>query len=148
VTLAARRRPLATAAAAAALAVLAAGCGETRSQSSSTTTTASGSDYAPPGRPAHPPRGPTVTVTETEFKLTPTGIRVASPGTLVIRIRNAGRIPHAFAIEGPGSKAAVSPIAPGHTAELPIELQPGRYRWFCPIDRHRAKGMRGQIVVG
>ena len=76
------RRPTQIAAVAAALALALAACGESRDESSTTdsskaTTTDSS---APPG----------VSVTETEYKLTPKDLSVPKTGKVTITVRNEG----------------------------------------------------------
>ncbi|MEA2353626.1 MAG: hypothetical protein QOJ14_2040, partial [Thermoleophilaceae bacterium] len=135
------QRPLRLAAAAAALGLVVAGCGESRKASSSTNT-------APAQSTTPKSAAPGVAVTEREFSLSPADLEVPKAGTIRISIRNAGGVEHALEVEGPHGESRAGPIAPGGSATLQVVLdKPGRYEWYCPIDGHRAKGMRGTIVV-
>ena len=139
-------RALAAGAALAAGLALAA-CGEDRTASTSTATTTP----PRPARPQPPPRPPTarVTVAETEYRLDPARIRVDRPATLEIVVRNRGRERHALDVEGPSGEARTRTLAPGESETLRVELdRPGRYRWYCPVDGHAARGMRGWVAVG
>ena len=128
--------------AAAALGLVVGGCGESRQQAASTATSAS-----PPPTAARPATAD-VTVTEREYSLTPPNLQARRTGTFTISARNAGGIPHALEIEGPGGTVKTGAIAPGQTAQLTIALsRPGRYRWYCPLADHRSRGMRGTVVV-
>jgi len=132
---------------AAALALVAAGCGETREQASSTTTSATPAPTTAPAAPTPEPAD--LSVTEREYSLSPSRLRVPKPGTFKVAIRNTGAIPHALEVEGPRGEVRTGAIGPGQTAQLQLELRkPGRYVWYCPIGDHRKRGMRGAVVVG
>ena len=129
-------------------ALAAGGCGEDRSEATSTTTTPAPAAPAPAlPAPAEPPPA-SVRLSETEYELDPAHIRVDRPATLVIRTRNAGREPHALAVAGRSVDARTRTLAPGQSEALRVELaKPGRYRWWCPVDGHARRGMRGTITV-
>ena len=126
---------------AAAVALALAGCGESRRESSSTATTA-----AAPAPPAAPKGDFSVTLRE--YSIAPQDLDVPKPGSFTLAIRNAGRVPHALEIEGRTGEVKTGAIAPGRTATLTVTLaQAGRYQWYCPIDGHRGRGMRGAVIV-
>jgi plastocyanin len=135
-------------AAALATAALAIGaCGEDRGASVSTMT-----DPPPPrpATPAQPPEAPPaeVTVELDEHRLEPARIRVDRPATLAIAVRNRGARRHALAVEAPAGEKRTRVLAPRERAMLTVELdEPGRYRWYCPVDGHARRGMRGTIEV-
>lgn len=90
----------------------------------------------------------TVSVMETDFLLTPTNITVAAPGVVKLKPTNNGKVVHALEVEGPGGEVKTRPIKPGKSATLKVDLsKPGSYTWYCPIDDHKAKGMKGTIRV-
>jgi uncharacterized cupredoxin-like copper-binding protein len=136
------RRPLTIAAAAAATAALAAaGCGG----KGATSTT-----RAPATQPttAAKTREAAFAVTEREYSLSPSRLEVPSTGEFTISVRNAGSVRHALEVEGPAGEVRTGPLGPGSTAQLKVKLtKPGRYEWYCPIDDHKGRGMRGTIVV-
>jgi plastocyanin len=139
----------ASAAAAIAAALALGGCGEDRSESTSTETTAA---PAPPEQPprAEPPEPPPaeVRVTEREYRLDPARIRVDRPATLEITVRNTGRRRHALDVEDGATGARTRTLEPGESQVLRVGLhEPGRYRWYCPVDGHARRGMRGSIDV-
>jgi plastocyanin len=111
-----------------------AGCGEKRS-SGTQTGAASG--------------GTSVSVSEKQYKLTPSIAKVSRAGAVTIQVQNTGSIPHALKIEAPGGggTASTSEIQPGKSATLTVRLKKGTYVWFCPIDGHRKLGMKGTIAV-
>jgi plastocyanin len=128
----------------AALGLAAGGCGESREEARSTSTSAPPA----PTTPA-PATNAEFTVTEREYSLSPSDLRVPKAGTFSLVVRNTGAIPHALEVEGPAGELKTGAIAPGKTARLEVALRkPGRYEWYCPIGDHRKRGMRGTVVVG
>ena len=137
------------AAALAAAALALAGCGEDRGGATSTDTTAAPvrPPPAPPPVAVEPPAAE-VELTETEYRLDPAKIRVDRPATLAIEVRNRGRGRHALRVEDGGTGARTRTLEPGAREVLRVELsKPGRYRWWCPVDGHAKRGMRGSIAV-
>jgi plastocyanin len=129
---------------AAALAI--AGCGS--SSSSSSSPPASSSNGAVPSGGSSGGGG-RVTLSETEFKITPAAPTVADTGTITITVKNSGAITHALAVQTPSGVVKTGPIPSGSTATLKVDAaKAGRYTFFCPIDHHRASGMQGVLVVG
>jgi len=91
----------------------------------------------------------TVTVHETEYKLTPNTISLAKPGTYAFKAVNEGTTTHSLAVDGDGVNAKGTDISPGHSSTLKVTLaKNGSYEIFCPIDGHKALGMKGTITVG
>ena len=122
------------------LAAAASGCGEKREAgtgtgSEGTATQASG------------PATGTVKVSETEYKLDPASPKVAKAGTISFEVSNDGSTEHALEIETPSGELQTKPIEPGKSTTLKADLKAGTYEWYCPIDGHKDKGMKGEIVV-
>jgi plastocyanin len=116
-----------------ALAVLLAGCG-----GGGGGTTAAGA-----------PAGSAIRVTETEYALAPGKITIPNAGTVVFDAVNAGKMPHALAIEGNGVDQKTATIDAGASAKLTVDLsKAGTYHLYCPIDGHRGLGMEATVVVG
>jgi len=104
-----------------------------------------GGDDAP--QPATP--GPeSIAVTETDFELDPSEARVTSGNGVSIEVTNAGRTVHALAIRTGNEVQSTETIEPGRTAALQVDLEPGRYTWYCPVGDHRRRGMSGTLTVG
>jgi plastocyanin len=85
---------------------------------------------------------------EKEWKISLTtlaGARVRSVkhGLIRFKVRNAGHLPHNFAI------ARKSTLVLNHAkrAVLNVVLKPGRYRYVCSVKGHAALGMQGVLVV-
>ena len=126
--------------AAAVLGLALAACGESRQNAGSTST-----GPMPPATAGNA----RLTVSEAEFSLAPAQARIARAGMVTITVRNRGTIQHALAVHGSSGEVRTAAIAPDGTAKLTVDLgTAGSYQWFCPLDGHRARGMRGTIVVG
>ena len=91
----------------------------------------------------------TVTVTLTEWKVELSPEKVPA-GSVVFAIRNEGKIPHGFEIEGGGIEKSVSNIPRGATGTLRATLKGGRYEAYCPVGRgsHKMLGMVTALEVG
>ena len=136
------RSPIVPLVLAASLALAAAGCGSSYSSGKSgggSTTSSAGSSAA----------AGTLTVSEKEFSLTPANPKVAKTGKVTITVKNDGTTTHALEVKGPKGEAKTSPLPPGQSKTLVVDFsKAGTYEWYCPIDGHKAMGMRGQVVVG
>jgi plastocyanin len=124
-----------------------AACGSDKNKSSSTSGTATDAATTHETTPSGPVVA-TQAVSETEFKLTPPNPTVAKAGLVEIKATNAGTIDHAIEVEGQGVEVKTNPITPGSSASLKVDLKPGTYEWYCPLDSHKQKGMKGEITVG
>ena len=91
----------------------------------------------------------TVTVHETEYKLNPNTISLAKPGTYAFNAVNDGTTAHALEVEGNGVEQKISEIDPGKSSTLKVTLpKKGTYEIYCPVDGHKALGMKGTGTVG
>lgn len=70
-----------------------------------------------------------------------------APGRIAFNVENGGKENHAFAIEGNGIETKTNELTRGDTASLEVDLKPGTYTIYCPVDGHRGKGMEKTIVV-
>jgi uncharacterized cupredoxin-like copper-binding protein len=82
-----------------------------------------------------------------------TEYEILSPDTLpagrqTFHIANAGKLKHNFAIEGNGvAEKLASDLTSGDTVDLGAELKPGTYVVYCPVDKHRGRGMQRAVTV-
>jgi plastocyanin len=91
----------------------------------------------------------TVSVHETEYKLSPNTISLAKPGTYVFKGVNDGTVAHALAVEGHGVDKDSADISPGSSGTLTVTLpKAGTYEIYCPVDGHKGLGMEGKITIG
>jgi uncharacterized cupredoxin-like copper-binding protein len=73
----------------------------------------------------------------------------AEPGKVTIRLKNpstSGK-PHAVEIEGKGVEKESAVAGPGERVSVTARLKRGRYEFYCPVDGHKAAGMKGTLVV-
>ncbi len=128
-----------------ALAVAGCGGGSKKSASSPASTPApdpTTTSAAPPAAAG----AASLTIGETEYKLTPSQGN-AKAGSVTITAKNSGAIVHSLEVQGNGVTQKTGNIQAGSSATLKVNLKPGTYQMFCPIDGHRALGMKGTIVV-
>ena len=70
----------------------------------------------------------------------------AKAGRVTFRFSNPSHTPHAFEIEGHGVEKETKTIT-GGTASVTATLKAGTYEFYCPVDGHRAAGMKGILTV-
>ncbi|MBE3590903.1 MAG: cupredoxin domain-containing protein [Firmicutes bacterium] len=99
-------------------------------------------------------KGETVDVDLYEFKIEIGGADVDKSGSLKLRagrvtfeVKNEGHVTHAFEVKGQGIDVKTKSLGPGESDELAVDLKPGRYEIWCPVDGHRDLGMLGVITV-
>jgi hypothetical protein len=69
-------------------------------------------------------------------------------GRQTFHIANAGKLTHNFAIEGNGvAQKLASDLPRGDAVELTADLKPGTYVVYCPVDKHRGRGMERTITA-
>ncbi len=82
-----------------------------------------------------------VTASEFKFKLTR---KVVRRGTVVFKVRNAGKVPHDFKINHKRTPL----LGPGHRATLRVVFKKrGKYRYLCTVSGHATLGMKGLLTV-
>jgi uncharacterized cupredoxin-like copper-binding protein len=108
------------------------------------TTTTQAATTTAPTTTAAKPHATKVQVSETEFKIT-TGLASFKAGEITFVAKNDGKIPHDLAVKETGDKT--KEIAPGGSAELKVNLKPGKYELYCTIPGHEAAGMKLTITV-
>jgi len=103
------------------------------------------------GNAAAQPSGPaaTVQVRESEFKIVPAPAALPAAGKVTFVVRNAGKIAHDLALQGPGvSASSKTPlINAGGSATLTVSLKAGTYTLYCTVPGHRAAGMVAKLLV-
>ncbi len=88
----------------------------------------------------------TVDVKLTEFKIEmPSSV---SAGATTFKVTNAGTETHGFEIEGNGIEKEIKPkLKKGNSGSLQLDLKPGAYKVYCPVDGHKMKGMSLELTV-
>jgi plastocyanin len=70
----------------------------------------------------------------------------AKAGDVTIDFSNSSGVPHAVAVQGNGVNKSGSTITSGSNT-LALNLKPGKYEFYCPVDGHRQAGMKGTLIV-
>jgi plastocyanin len=89
-----------------------------------------------------------VALTATEYKFDPADVTVDAAGKVTFTVTNDGQETHALEVEGDDVEEETDSIAAGDSGTLTVDLEPGEYELYCPIDGHREQGMEGKLVVG
>jgi uncharacterized cupredoxin-like copper-binding protein len=70
----------------------------------------------------------------------------AKAGKVTVVMDNPSQTPHAVEVEGNGVEQATKTLT-GGTAKMTVDLKPGKYEFYCPVDGHKAAGMKGTLTV-
>ena len=70
----------------------------------------------------------------------------APAGKVTFDFDNPSTTPHALEIEGNGVEAKTDVITESK-ASVGVELEPGEYKFYCPVGSHAAAGMEGTLTV-
>src|SRR3954449_9106308 len=135
---------------AAAVAVPIAGCGGGGDDSStSADTSAGGATQASTNvGGAAGGGGQTVDLTATDFKFDPSDPSVKA-GNVTFNLKNDGQTTHSLEIEDVNGEdqELEGDVSPGSSGTLAVNLKPGTYEFYCPVDSHKQMGMTGEITV-
>jgi plastocyanin len=71
----------------------------------------------------------------------------AKAGSVTITMDNPSSLPHAVAVEGNGVDKDGETVQKGGKSTITVDLKPGKYTFYCPVDGHRAAGMEGTLTV-
>jgi len=71
----------------------------------------------------------------------------AKGGKVTVVLDNPSSLPHAVEVEGNGVEEETDTIGKGETADVTVDLKPGEYEYYCPVDGHKAAGMEGTLTV-
>jgi uncharacterized cupredoxin-like copper-binding protein len=120
---------------AAALALAACGGGGKKSSSSSSSSSSGATSTASLSAPA-----------DGALKFDPSSL-TAKAGKVTIKFDNkSSSIPHGVTITGNGVNSSSS-VVTGSSTSVTVDLKPGKYTFFCPVDGHRDSGMVGTLTV-
>jgi mono/diheme cytochrome c family protein len=75
------------------------------------------------------------------------GAARAEAGPLTIRSPNESSVDHNIALEGNGVDATGPVVKDGGVSEIEVDVEPGRYTFFCSVPGHREGGMEGPLTV-
>ena len=91
----------------------------------------------------------TLTVTLSDFKITPAMLSAPAGSPLTIEVTNSGQSPHTFAVKAPDTTYDTGQIDAGKTAILSVPgLTTGSYETLCTVPGHEQLGMKGMLMIG
>ena len=86
---------------------------------------------------------------KTKLAFNKTTIRVTLPSDrkVTLVMANPSSFPHAIAVEGHGVDKKGQTVNKGGTSRVTATLKKGTYTFYCPVDGHKAAGMKGKLIV-
>jgi uncharacterized cupredoxin-like copper-binding protein len=92
--------------------------------------------------------GGTVDLTAADYKFDPSDPSVKA-GNVTFDLKNQGQTAHSLEIEDVNGedKELEGDVQPGSSGTLTVNLKPGTYEFYCPVDNHKEMGMTGEITV-
>lgn len=70
------------------------------------------------------------------------------PGTTTFQVTNAGTMEHNFEVESQDLEEKFDlNLKPGETKSLQVDLTPGKYTVYCPLENHKELGMQLDLTV-
>ncbi|HEX6177188.1 MAG TPA: hypothetical protein VF057_02425 [Thermoanaerobaculia bacterium] len=101
--------------------------------------------------PTIPPEGVGVATPDQHVQLIEYSIRMPQTlkaGRQSFHVTNDGKEIHNFEVEGNGVHQKLpSDLSRGSSAQMDVDLKPGTYTIYCPVDGHRQKGMELKVTV-
>jgi plastocyanin len=71
----------------------------------------------------------------------------AKAGKVTVKFNNPSSVPHAVEIEGNGVEEESETVTGSEAPPITVDLKPGTYEYYCPVDGHEAAGMKGTLTV-
>ena len=71
----------------------------------------------------------------------------AKAGKVTVVMDNPSSLPHAIEVEGKGQELKGDTVTKGGVSKVSGTLKPGTYDFYCPVDGHKAAGMKGELTV-
>jgi uncharacterized cupredoxin-like copper-binding protein len=123
------------------------GGGDNNDNSSSDTSESSNAATSGGGAAATGPGG-TVNLSATDYKFDPSDPTVKA-GAVTFVEKNEGQTAHSLEIEDVNGedKELEGTVSPGQSGTVKVNLAPGKYEFYCPVDDHKGMGMTGEITV-
>jgi uncharacterized cupredoxin-like copper-binding protein len=67
--------------------------------------------------------------------------------TLDLKLPSGLKAPHGIAVEGNGVDKDGPVVQAGSDSKITVDLKPGKYEFYCPVDSHKDLGMEGTLTV-
>jgi uncharacterized cupredoxin-like copper-binding protein len=132
----------------AAIAVPVVGCGGGDDNDNTSADTSEATQASTSGGAAATGAGGTVDLAASDFKFDPSDPTVKS-GNVTFTLENDGQTTHSLEIEdvNGSDQELEGDVSPGQSGTLKVNLPPGKYEFYCPVDDHKEMGMEGEITV-
>jgi uncharacterized cupredoxin-like copper-binding protein len=132
----------------AAIAVPVAGCGGGDDNNNTSADTGGATQASTSGGAAATGAGGAVKLTATDYRFNPSEPTVKS-GEVTFTLANDGQTGHSLEIEDVNGQdqELEGEVSPGQDGTLKVNLPPGKYEFYCPVDNHKEMGMEGDITV-
>jgi uncharacterized cupredoxin-like copper-binding protein len=103
-------------------------------------------EQQPPPGEAKPSAGGTVAVSEKEYSIQLAAGSTLKAGKVTFDVKNDGKIQHDLAVEG-GQEQKTPLIDSGKSAQLSVDLKPGKYKLYCTVPGHEQLGMKQEVTA-
>jgi uncharacterized cupredoxin-like copper-binding protein len=137
-------------------ALVVAGCGSSDNKSSDTNAGAASTTTATTPTTTTPSSGGTSAGGGSQLKLSAdpsgqlkfdTSSLSGKAGKVTLVMDNPSSVPHAIAVEGNGVDKDGNTVQQGGKSTVSVDLKPGTYTFYCPVDGHKQAGMKGTLTV-
>ena len=138
-------------------ALLVAGCGsDNKSDSTSAQTPATTETSTTQGTVQNEPTGGAAAEGASSLQLSadPSGALkfdkdklTAKAGKVTLDMANPSSVPHAIGVKGNGVDKDGQVAQKGQDSKISVDLKPGTYTFYCPVDQHEQAGMKGTLTV-
>jgi uncharacterized cupredoxin-like copper-binding protein len=71
----------------------------------------------------------------------------AKAGKVTLLSKNASPVPHDISVRGGGVDEQGEEVQNGGTSKVTVELEPGKYVFYCSVPGHEQGGMRGTLTL-
>ena len=69
------------------------------------------------------------------------------PGKVTVVLDNPSDVPHAIEVEGKGVEEEGKTVGKGGVSKVTVDVKPGDYEYYCPVDGLKEAGMEGTLTV-
>lgn len=87
-----------------------------------------------------------VSMSAVEFAFQPSTVSTSS-GSVTFNVTDDGQFPHNIQFDGQDEPIFADNLTAGQSATATVDLAPGTYTFYCPVDGHRDRGMVGTLTV-
>jgi uncharacterized cupredoxin-like copper-binding protein len=71
----------------------------------------------------------------------------AKPGKVTLLSKNDSPVPHDISVKDGGVDEKGNQVTDGGTSKITVDLEPGKYTFYCSVPGHEQGGMKGTLTV-